>query len=636
MRTIQFRKIELLKIICLYLLLLTSPAILNSAWQTNYLPISDKIIKNPNSGLCFMPGLEPASKIPDWILEVCSIAYFRVDWANIVDDNGNYMFEELDKKIFSTYRKKGLRLAFRIMAANPHSSKKYVTPEHILKENNIPFVIHQSVYGREQMDPVFWNKNFIKEHGKMIKALGEHVDKHPDVDYIDLGGMGDWGEMHLSRWTEKELKKNGFTRKKYLQAVFEMMEQMDKYLPQTTKAFCVAVMGMTGPAPVFAQIVDRAVRNNWWLRTDGFSMEGPPHYVKPYFEKHWKQVGFIIEPAGGINRGFFGAPVPVKKYFDAVMQSHPVIVNLMGLWDLNKLADSDIRECREMAKKIGYRFVIKEVILPKKVNIPNNESTKFPIKLTIAQQGAAPFHGSAVINIELISKNKTIKQQTLFPRSPLSQILPGEEYAQTFLIEVPENLKANSLSLYLSIQDMKHGNIIPANKNTDPAGRLLIGSLIIDKAARSASYIFEMNKNTKPATLRAESGVVIKKSDNGWKIKGESESGWNFAGSRRYKVKPKHLYKMKIKLRAWKGDIKDSMLFFKFGIDNENGHWLRNVNTPRYDFNEPGSWQELSVLYQPESSEEYQFHLAIEKGRTSPSTINAEIISLTVEEIPLP
>src|SRR5208337_1417130 len=145
-------------------------------------------------------------------------------------------------------------------------------------------------------DPVFWDPKYVSEHEKLIIALGKYSDSHPGtVDFVDLGGMGDWGEMHLSRWKTEELVSHGFSLKVYLQSVLSMMEQMDRYLPATRKAFCVAPIGMEGLEPVFSQLVERAVRHGWWLRTDGFSIEGPAPYVKPYFEKHWQRTGIILE-----------------------------------------------------------------------------------------------------------------------------------------------------------------------------------------------------------------------------------------------------------------------------------------------------------------------------------------------------
>ena len=38
----------------------------------------------------------------------------------------------------------------------------------------------------------------LKAHLDFLKRLGERYDGHPDIDHIDLGSIGWWGEWHLS------------------------------------------------------------------------------------------------------------------------------------------------------------------------------------------------------------------------------------------------------------------------------------------------------------------------------------------------------------------------------------------------------------------------------------------------------
>ena len=270
-----------------------------------------------------MAGLQPVSDIPDWLLDICSIAYFRLDWASVVDETGKPDFERLDREFFDGYRKRGLRLAFRIMAANPHSRRTDVMPK-ILLDAGIPTVVHKGVYGEAHRDPAFWNPLYLAEHEKMVRALGLYLDGKTWAGPVDLGGMGDWGEMHLSSWSPQELANQGWTPEVYVLAVRTLMRQMDRHLPNTTKAFCVAPILMPDPEPLFAQIVDQAARRGWWLRSDGCEAPaGAPSYVKPHLARWHDQVGFIAEASGGINRSYQGDKVPVKSYMDGVLGDGP-------------------------------------------------------------------------------------------------------------------------------------------------------------------------------------------------------------------------------------------------------------------------------------------------------------------------
>ena len=131
-------------------------------------------------------------------------------------------------------------------------------------------------------------------------------------------------------------------------------------------------------------------------------------------------------------------------------------------------------------------------------------------------------------------------------------------------------------------------------------------------------------------------GVSIKKNTKGnWEITGTSSSGWSYGYTAKHKIKPNARYKMKVKVRARPSEIKGSKLLFKISAEDKDGKWLRNINTSLYDFNSAGQWQEFSLQFHPEP-EEIMLQMAIEKGKTAPSSIKAEIESRTVEERLLP
>jgi hypothetical protein len=602
-------------------------------WQKFSFAPSDKIVKNPECGFCFMPQLEPAEKMPAWLLNIGSIAYFRIDWADAVDASGNYQFDRLDEKVFSTYRKYGLRIAFRIMGANIHSAKRNVFPKDILNRA-IPVSKKISVYGKEQEEPVFWNDAYINEHGKMIQALGGYIGKHTDIDYVDLGGMGEWGEMHLINWSDAELAKYGFSQEIYMNAVFRMMEQMERAMPETVKAFCVAPLDER-MEPVFRLVADRAVKHGWWLRTDGFSKDGPPSYVKPYFEKYYRGTGFILEPAGGINRGFSGEPVPVDDYLKAILANRPSIVNLMGLWDLDKLTDSDKKTCESAGKKIGYRFQVKEVVIPKTIVKIKESGALLPIRITVSQNGGAYYFGQSVVYIKLTQGDKIVYEQGLVPVKPLSETAPGDKTAGSYFLNLPADTAYGITRVYTAIRDLKYGFLNPDNKDAGEDRFVYSGSLSIEDKPGDSPVLFELSKNGFPKTLKASGDIKISVSENGYSIKGVNQSDWSYAGAYGEAV-PGYLYIMKARLRAWKGEIPDSRLFFKFGVHKKNWDWLKNVNSSEYDFLNQGTWQELTATYLVQSPEEAILLYSIEKGRNGPSSINAEISSWIVQNLELP
>jgi hypothetical protein len=41
----------------------------------------------------------------------------------------------------------------------------------------------------------------LQAHLDFITRLGERYDGHPDIDHVDLGSVGWWGEWHMSQST---------------------------------------------------------------------------------------------------------------------------------------------------------------------------------------------------------------------------------------------------------------------------------------------------------------------------------------------------------------------------------------------------------------------------------------------------
>ena len=604
-----------------------------AGWKEIKPKIAAGVVRNPDNGLAFMPQLAPVETVPEWILDACSIAYFRLDWADVVDESGAPKFAELDRSIFEGYRKRGLKLSFRIMAANPHSRLKYVTPKVVLDRYGIPTVTHTSVYGETQVDPVFWDQRFVSAYSELTAALGGYLDGQRWAGPVDLGGMGDWGEMHLGRWTAADLEANGFTSEWYFWAVMEMMGAMEKHLPKVAKAFCVAPINMPDAGPVFAQIVDRGVRNGWWLRSDGCEADGPPPYVKPYVEKFWQRTGLIYEPSGGINREYHGGPVEPAAYFEANLAWHPSILNLMGMWDLKELSPAEQEACLAVSLRTGSRLVVERMVVPDQVVLRSDAPSWIPLRIAISQQGSAPYHGTVVLVIDLLQKGKRVLRREAMPVPPLSELLPGKTQEDLILIEAPPEAKPGNLDVKMVLRDVRIGPVEFANEPRDKNGWLEVCSL---KAARERKAPPVLYDAVKSGGLEPSEGVTLETSAGGIRLTGTSTGGWNFANTARdFEVKPGCFYHLRAKLKAERAAGGTEELHFKFGVELADGTWGGNVTTPVYDFSKQGTVQELATLYRPGPGDA-KFGIAVEKGHTGTAFVDAVIESLVVEEIPVP
>lgn len=598
----------------------------NPAFVTVIPPASDRVLRNPDCGLAFMSGLAPVSSVPAWVLDNCSIAYFRLDWASVVDASGKPDFRGLDRKVFRGYRDRGLKLSFRIMAANPHSNLREVTPRSILRLG-IPTVIHTSAYGKEQADPVFWNGKFIDAYRALIRALGEYMDGQPWAGQVDLGGMGEWGEMHLSRWTEKQLRESGYTPERYLYAVTAMMDEMDRALPRTRRAFCVAPILMPEPDPLFAALVDRAVRRGWWLRSDGCSTEGPPPYVKPYIEEHWTRAGILCEPAGGVNRAYYGERIAARDYMEANLKWHPSVLDIMGMWDIEAFTPDDRKACEDAARRAGYRLRVESAKLPVRAGRRAVFSVEF------GNAGVAPFFGTAVVDAGISIAGKVVATGTFLPGPPLAKLLPGGRQVQLVVLDLPAGTRAGKAVVRVRVRDLAYGPLQLGNEGAGAGEWVTLGETEVDPAAESAGPAW----NLMALPLWAAEGVTVAKDAGGvLRVEGTNDGDWSYAGALAgTKVTPGAMYVMTARVRAWPLAGVPGSLYLKFGSNDSKGAWTGNFNTPKYDFAVPGTWQELKVEWRPGAADA-AFMVAVEKGMTGKAGVKAEFSGWKVEVIDLP
>ena len=155
---------------------------------------TDEILANPGMGWeTFHHTSKQDKSLPSWIPS--TVHYARWGWGELEPQQGHLNTDFLDKVLKET-RDSGQQLAFRVMCCSTYKGHPY-HPKWIREiggrelqadyEGNSPLPIP------DLDDPIVLDK-----HLDFIKRLGQHYDGHPDIDHIDLGSIGWWGEWHLS------------------------------------------------------------------------------------------------------------------------------------------------------------------------------------------------------------------------------------------------------------------------------------------------------------------------------------------------------------------------------------------------------------------------------------------------------
>ena len=155
---------------------------------------TDRILANPGMGWqTFGRTAKNDKNLPSWIPS--TVHYARWGWGELEPERGRIDYSFLDNVLAET-RKSGQTLAFRVMCCSTNPSHPY-HPEwlqgiggRIIKTQRKD---GPSVEVPDLDDPVILNA-----HLDFIKRLGVRYDSHPDIDHVDLGSVGWWGEWHMS------------------------------------------------------------------------------------------------------------------------------------------------------------------------------------------------------------------------------------------------------------------------------------------------------------------------------------------------------------------------------------------------------------------------------------------------------
>ena len=89
----------------------------------------------------------------------------------------------------------GQKLAFRVMCCSTTRGEPY-HPRWLTAQGGKELLAEYN--GERFPIPDLDDPITLKHHLDFIRRLGERYDGHPDIDHVDLGSIGWWGEWHLS------------------------------------------------------------------------------------------------------------------------------------------------------------------------------------------------------------------------------------------------------------------------------------------------------------------------------------------------------------------------------------------------------------------------------------------------------
>lgn len=118
----------------------------------------------------------------------CTVAQFRWYWSELEPEEGNINFKMIDS-LLAVARENGQKINFRVMCQNGRQG----VPQWVRDAG-----ARGASYANDpnNWQPFYDDPVFLEKHSRFIAALAERYDGHPDVDCVDIGTVGRWGEWH--------------------------------------------------------------------------------------------------------------------------------------------------------------------------------------------------------------------------------------------------------------------------------------------------------------------------------------------------------------------------------------------------------------------------------------------------------
>jgi hypothetical protein len=273
--------------------------------------------------------LAPSDTLDDW--PGLSVIYLRVPWSFLEPQEGVYNWSLFDTPA-QRWIAKGKRIAIRVSCCE--SWLRYATPKWVeaAGAKGIEFEFGQGPKpGGPLWEPDYLDSVFLEKLGNFLAALARRYDGNPNVDFIDVGSFGMWGEGHTgfgSRLNEEQT----------LAVVKRHVDLHVKLFKQTQLCISDDVAGPTKPGRHFPE-TDYALSKGVTLRDDSILVQPPPNswYHAEMAQEFWPRLPVVLEHehyGGSKQRGAWSGDLLLKSvedYHASYMSIHFPVVWLVSL-----------------------------------------------------------------------------------------------------------------------------------------------------------------------------------------------------------------------------------------------------------------------------------------------------------------
>ena len=328
-------------------------------WTIHYY---DNMIRNygsrldPSDTADYFPGL--------------STVYLRLPWSFIEPQKNKFAWETLDTPA-QRWINIGKKIAFRISATE--SWMYYATPKWVFDEGVTGYDVDNRV-----LEPDYDHPLFLEYVERFVAAMADRYDGNPNVEFVDIGHYGMWGEGH----TVSTSPKHGKTWE--LETLKKHIDIYCRHFKKTLLCISDDYAGPETPGDRFP-ITDYAFSRGVTIRDDSILVQKSP---KQWFHSEmaqlfWPKLPVILECehyGSSERRGAWDGDLlvqSVEAYHASFMSIH---------WWPDEFLEKNRPFIDRINRRLGYRLQLCRLECPEQVQI----GKAFHIRWEWRNAGVAP------------------------------------------------------------------------------------------------------------------------------------------------------------------------------------------------------------------------------------------------------
>lgn len=366
-------------------------------------------------------------------------AYFRFYWREVEPEDGAIDFPKFDQ-LLARSRRAGQKLAFRIMTTG---SGQYMDVPKWLRDQGCKGT-EFTFEGRNHWVPDFEDPLFQKTHLRLINELGKRYDGHPDLDLLDIGSVGLWGEWHMSGTKAVDTGKQ--VPLPSLETRMAFIDAWCRAFPKTGKVILIG--SEEGMARAAAQrygwradcLGDMGGFSKNWNHMEDFYMQ---QLEKTGAQSVWQVAPVAYESCWDMRK-WSEAGWDIDFIFDYALRTHASYMNNKS----TPIPDGTRPQIERFLQKLGYRLVVKMLEHPPSAR----PGSRLNVVIDWENIGVAPPYRDYTVALRL--SNPTAKSQATILASGTSirGWLPGQKQIRLAPL-LPDSLTPADYDLAVGVVD---------------------------------------------------------------------------------------------------------------------------------------------------------------------------------------